>query len=94
MVYNHISKDNRRKIEALTQAGSSNKEIAAIIGVSVSTIGRELKRNSGHGARCYDCERAQKLTEKRRKNSKGPKISEKTWRKVFELFNFSVRSTL
>ena len=87
MTYKHISKDNRRTIEALTQTGNSNKEIAAIIGVSASTIGRELKRNSGHGARCYDCERVQKLNEKRRKDSKGPKISEKTWQKVFELFN-------
>ena len=95
MTYKHISKDNRRTIEALTQTGSSNKEIEAIIGVSASTIGRELKRNSGHGARCYDCERVQKLNEKRwkdsrRKDSKGPKISEKTWQKVFELFNLDL----
>ncbi len=90
MAYNHISKDNRRTIKTLTQAGSSNKEIAAIIGVSVSTIGRELKRNCGDGSRCYDCERAQKLIEKRRKDSKEPKISEKTWQKVFELFNFAL----
>ena len=88
--YNHISKENRRRIEALTQAGSTNKEIAAIIGVSASTIGRELKRNSGYGARCYSCERAQKLSEKRRKDSKEPKISEKTWKKVFELFNLDL----
>ena len=79
-----------RQIEALTQAGSTNKEIAAIIGVSKSTIGRELKRNGGYGARCYDCERAQKLTEKRRKDSKEPKISEKIWQKVFELFNLDL----
>ena len=90
MTYNHISREDRRRIEALTQAGSTNKEIAAIIGVSASTIGRELKRNGGYGARCYDCERAQKLTEKRRKDSKGPKISGKTWQKVFELFNLDL----
>ena len=90
MTYNHISEEDRRRIEALTQAGSSNKEIAAIIGVSKSTIGRELKRNGGYGARSYDCERAQKLAEKRRKDSKGPKISGKTWQKVFELFNLDL----
>ena len=67
---------------SLTQAGSTNKEIAAIIGVSASTIGRELKRNGGYGAQHYDCERAQKLTERQRKDSKEPKISEKTWRVV------------
>ena len=30
------------------------------------------------------------MTEKRRKDSKGPKISEKTWKKVFELFNLDL----
>ena len=59
--YSHISEKDRRKIEALTQDGSSNKEIASIIGVSKSTIGRELKRNGGYGARCYDCERKEKI---------------------------------
>ena len=88
--YNHSSGKDRRRIEALTQAGSTNKEIAAIIGVSKSTIGRELKRNSWHGARCYDCERAQNLAENRRKDSKWPKISGKTWQKVFELFNLDL----
>ena len=43
MAYNHISKEDRRRIEALTQAGSTNKEIAAVLGKSVSTIERELK---------------------------------------------------
>ena len=90
MTYNHILKEDRRRIEALTQAGSTNKEITAVLGKSVSTIGRELKRNGGYGARCYDCERAQKLTEKWRKDSKEPKIIEKTWRKVFELFNLDL----
>ena len=51
MTYNHISKEDRRRIEALTQAGSTNKEITAVLGKSVSTIGRELKRNGGYGAR-------------------------------------------
>ena len=52
--------------------------------------GRELKRNGGHGARCYDCERAQKRPKNRRKDSKEPKISERTWQKVFELFNLDL----
>ena len=90
MAYNHISKEDRRRIEALTQAGSTNKEIAAIIGVSKSTIGRELKRNYGYRARSYNGERAQELAEQRRQDSKGPKISEKTWQKVFELFNLDL----
>ena len=35
----------------------------------------------------YKHERAQELTDERRKDSKSPRISEKTWQKVFELFN-------
>ena len=85
--YRPISEKDRRRIEALTQSGSTNKEIAAIIEVSKITLGRELSRNSVYCARCYDCERAQKLSEKRRRDSKGPKISAKTWQKVFDLFN-------
>ena len=30
------------------------------------------------------------MAEKRRKDSKGPKISGKTWQKVFELFNLDL----
>ena len=86
MQYSHTSKEERRIIEELTEVGSSNKKIAEERGRSVSTIGRELKRNYGYGARHYEHERAQKLANKRRKESKGPKISEKTWEKVFELY--------
>ena len=85
--YRHISKWERKRIEELTQARKSNKEIAEELGRSISTIGRELKRNWGYGAREDKHERAQELTETRRKDSKSPRISEKTWQNVFELFN-------
>ena len=52
--YKYIAKEERRKIEKLTQAGSSNKKIAEGLGRSVSTIGRELKRNYGYGAWSYE----------------------------------------
>ena len=84
--YRHISEWECKQIEELTQAGNSNKRIAEALGRSASTIGRELKRKYGYGARGYDGERAQRLSEKRRQISKEPTISEKTWRKVFELF--------
>ena len=92
MQYSHISEEERRIIEKLTQTGSSNKEIAEELGRSASTIGRELKRNYGYGSRCYEHERAQKLANKRRKESKGPKISEKTWAKAYELYKILVRN--
>ena len=67
MQYKHISKEERKMIEELTQAGSSNKRIAEELGSSVSTIGWELKRNYGEGARSYEHERAQNLADKCRK---------------------------
>lgn len=47
MQYQHITRDERVKIEAWKQAGESNKEISRLLGRSCSTIGRELKRNKG-----------------------------------------------
>ncbi len=86
MPYKHISKEGCRTIEKLTQDGCSNKIIAEVLGRARSTIGWELKRNYGNGARCYDHVRAQKLADKQRKESKVSKISEKTWQNVLELF--------
>ena len=85
--YKHISEWERKAIERLVQAGNSNKAIAKALGRSVSTIGRELERNYGYGARSYDSERAQKLANKRRQDSKEPRISEKIWAEVFRLYN-------
>ncbi len=85
--YNHISEWERKAIERMVQAGNSNKEIAWRLGRSVSTIGWELKRNYIYGARSYDSERAQKLAEQRRQDSKEPQISEKIWEEVFRLYN-------
>ena len=85
--YKHISEGERKIIEELTQAGSSNKTIAKVLKRSTSTIGRELKRNCSYSAWWYKCERAQALSEERRKRSRKPRIREKTWKKVFELFN-------
>ena len=79
MQYKHISKEERRIIEKLTQAGSSNRKIAEELGRSQSMIWRESKQNYGDEALCYEHSRAQKLADKLRKESKVSKISEKTW---------------
>ena len=76
-LYKHISEWERKRIEELTQAGNSNKEIAWKLCRATSTIGRELKRNWEYGARWYKYERAQGLTDERRKASKVPRISKK-----------------
>ncbi len=88
--YKHIPKRERKQIQELMQVGKTNKEIAEELGRSRSTIGRELKRNCGYGARSYKHDRGQELADERRKTSKSPRISEKTWQKVFELFNLDL----
>ncbi len=56
MPNNHITRDERVKIEAWKQAGESNKEIARLLGRECSTIGRELKRNG----KAYSAKKAEK----------------------------------
>jgi len=45
--YKQLSQAERYLIEILKKAGKNQKEIAALFGVSESTISRELKRNQG-----------------------------------------------
>ena len=45
--YKQLTEVQRYQIEALNKAQKEQKEIAEIIGVSASTICRELKRNTG-----------------------------------------------
>ena len=45
--YSQLTGVQRYQIEALKKAKKDQKEIAMIIGVSASTISRELKRNTG-----------------------------------------------
>ena len=46
-MYTHISRDQRAVIAALRRHGEHNAEIARVIGVHRSTIGREVRRNGG-----------------------------------------------
>src|SRR5574343_1797242 len=45
--FNHLSPEQRYKIEILIKEGYSQTHIAAVLGVHKSTISRELKRNTG-----------------------------------------------
>ena len=47
MKYNHLTAEQRYTIDVLLRQKKSRKEIAQTIGVSESTLCRELKRNSG-----------------------------------------------
>lgn len=46
-MYKHLISEQRYAIYLMQQKNMSQKDIAAAIGVSPSTISRELKRNSG-----------------------------------------------
>ncbi len=64
--YTQLSSEQRYQIEALLQNEATQKEIARIIGVSPSTICRELRRNvpkRGRGALEYRAQNAQRKTE-------------------------------
>jgi len=66
--YTQLSFEQRYQIEALLQAGRSQKEIAQQIGVHPSTICREFRRNMarrGPTAGCYSARNAQRKTTER-----------------------------
>ena len=47
MKYKHLTSEQRYTIEVLLRQQKSRKEISQTIGVSQSTLCREIKRNSG-----------------------------------------------
>ena len=63
--YNHLTAEQRYQIEVLIAAEKTQKAIAELVGVSESTISRELKRNSGKQG--YRPRQAQIKTVKRRR---------------------------
>lgn len=80
--YCQLTQEQRYQIYALRKTGHSRIEIAAVIGVHKSTVGRELKRNRGQ--RGYRPQQAHNLAMERR--PKGvPRIMAETWRRVEKL---------
>jgi len=65
MKYHHLTSEQRYTIDVLLQQNKSRKEIARTIGVSQSTLSRELKRNSGQ--RGYHCKQAQVKADDRKR---------------------------
>ena len=45
--YHHVTQDLRSQIYALKSIGTPLKNIATVVGKDVSTISREIKRNTG-----------------------------------------------
>ncbi len=69
-VFDQLSEQERSQIEVLLKAGTSKAEMAGLIGRHISTIYREINRNTpkrGRGAKVYKASSAQLKTENRHK---------------------------
>ena len=81
-MYKQLTSEQRYTISVLLSKGLKKKEIAEAIGVSNSTITRELQRNSSKRG-VYKWEMAQKQAEKRSKRTPGNRaISKAIWSSV------------
>ena len=70
MSYQQLTYAQRCQISALKKSDNTQREIADIIGVSQSTVSRELSRNSG--SRGYRYNQAQNWAVERRKSAMKP----------------------
>jgi IS30 family transposase len=86
MQYQRLTQVDRYQIEVLVQSPISYREIARILNFDVSTISRELKRNSS-ATGLYDAKKADAQTSKRRENV-GPR------KKITGLLEKKVRKLL
>ena len=66
----HLTAEQRYTIFAMTQKSYQQKEIAEIIGVSKSTISRELKRNCDKRSGEYVMDLAQRKADERKKHKR------------------------
>ena len=81
-MYKQLTSEQRYTISVLLSKGLKKKEIAEALGVSNSTITRELQRNSSKRG-VYKWEIAQKQAEKRSKRTPGNRaISKAIWSSV------------
>lgn len=69
MQYKQLNSEQRYTIEKLLHSGVSKTQIASIIGVHRSTIGRELKRNTPVEGCIYYSSAASYMSESRRKKA-------------------------
>jgi len=71
----YLDRDERYEIARLREAGLSVRQVAARIGRSPSTAGRELARNAGPGTGQYMPERAHRLAWERQRRPKASKLA-------------------
>ena len=65
-MYKQLTSEQRSQISALLASKTPRKEIAKIVGVSESTISRELKRNSCRNGQHYSWQKAHEMAMERR----------------------------
>ena len=82
MAYKHLAQEQRYQISVLLKTGHSQTEIAVIIGVNKSTVGRELRRNRGQ--RGYRPKQAHRLAQERRRKAIRKRISDQAWSQIDE----------
>lgn len=70
--YTHLTTVQRCQIFGLKQAGNSQNEISNSLGISQSTISRELRRNLDEGSKAYCPIQASSIAVERRLTSKQP----------------------
>jgi len=80
MTYTQLTSPQRYQIKSLIQAEQSARKIAEIIGVTRSTIYRELQRNTGK--RGYRPHQAHEKAMARRRTKQKAQIMKKTWEQV------------
>ncbi len=88
--YKHLTLDQRYIIESGLKKGLLKKEIAELVGVSPSTITREIKRNANKSGR-YTQMHAQMLANEDKERVKRKKKRGKgVWKKVIEKLGVKV----
>lgn len=82
--YHQLTLEQRYQIYAFKKAGFNQTEIASDLGVSKSTISRQLHRNRGQ--RGYRPKQADSLAQARRQSkNNATKIAPKTWKRIESL---------
>ena len=75
--YTKLTQELRYQISAYKNAGFKQSQIASVVGVHPSTIGRELKRN--HGQHGYRPKQAHQLSQQRSRDKPRKRIEADTW---------------
>ena len=85
-MYAHLSREQRLELGVLKREGFSLREIAKRLGVSHSTLSRELRRNVAPRATCgYHVGDAQRLAGGRRRTANAARVKIKPGEKLERL---------